>query len=158
MNNFDYNQLKASFLYDAKTGVLTRTRTQKPAKSLDVYGYIQVGYLGKIYKAHRLIWAIVYGTFPEGVIDHINGNRSDNRLDNLRIVTRQQNSHNQKNPHKTNKSKHLGVCWNKRSSKWQAGISVNNKTIYLGVFETVEQAHNAYVEAKKIYHPSAPAR
>ena len=123
---------------------------------MDVHGYVVVFFNGKIYKAHRLIWAIVHGELPKGHIDHINGNRSDNRIQNLRVVTQQQNSHNQQNINKRNKSGFRGVCWNRKSSKWQASISVNSKTIYIGVFSTPENAHLAYLDAKKVYHPSSP--
>jgi hypothetical protein len=156
MNNFDFNNLRQSFTYDCESGVLTRTRTNKAANSMDVHGYVVVFFNGKIYKAHRLIWAIVHGELPKGHIDHINGNRSDNRIQNLRVVTQQQNSHNQQNINKRNKSGFRGVCWNRKSSKWQASISVNSKTIYIGVFSTPENAHLAYLNAKKVYHPSSP--
>jgi hypothetical protein len=156
MNNFDFNNLRQSFTYDCGSGVLTRTRTNKAANSMDVHGYVVVFFNGKIYKAHRLIWAIVHGELPKGHIDHINGNRSDNRIQNLRVVTQQQNSHNQQNINKRNKSGFRGVCWNRKSSKWQASISVNSKTIYIGVFSTPENAHLAYLNAKKVYHPSSP--
>jgi hypothetical protein len=152
MSDFDFNLLKDSFRYDAESGFLTRVSNNKIVNSKDAYGYIQVGYMKKMYKAHRLIWAIVYGKFPIGHIDHINGIRFDNRLTNLRSVTHQQNIHNQKNPNKKNKSGYLGVCWNKKAKKWQAEIQVNNKNKYLGVFESLIDAHNAYISAKQIYH------
>lgn len=154
MSEFDFNLLRKSFDYDIDSGILTRTRTNKVVKTLDAYGYIQVGYLGKVYKAHRLIWAICYAKFPYGYIDHINGMRSDNRLCNLRDVSKQENSHNQKKPNKRNTSGYLGVCRNKKLNKWQSEISVNGRSIYLGLFNTPEEAHQAYLEAKKIYHPS----
>lgn len=122
---------------------------------MDMHGYLVAFFNGKIYKVHRLIWAIVHGEFPKGQIDHINGNRSDNRLCNLRVVTQQQNAHN-KQRDKRNKSGFTGVCWNKKASKWQAAISVNSKTIYIGVFSTPENAHLAYLNAKKVFHPSSP--
>lgn len=154
MNNFDFNNLRQSFTYDCESGVLTRTRTNKLANSMDVQGYLVAFFNGKIYKVHRLIWAIVHGEFPKGQIDHINGNRSDNRLCNLRVVTQQQNSHN-KQWDRRNKSGFTGVCWNKKASKWQAAISVNSKTIYIGVFSTPENAHLAYLNAKKVFHSSS---
>jgi hypothetical protein len=63
-----------------------------------------------------------------------------------------QNAQNKTKQAKTNTSGYKGVCWNKRSKKWQSSISVNRKTIYLGVFENPEFAHQAYLDAKKIYH------
>jgi len=76
--------------------------------------------------------------------DHINHNTLDNRRYNLRIVTHQQNHWNQKKP--------KGCYWHKRAKKWQAQIVLKNKKIYLGCFETEQEAHVAYLEAKKIYH------
>ena len=156
MNNFDFNNLRQSFIYDGESGVLTRTRNNKPANSMDVHGYVVVFFQGKIYKAHRLIWAILHGAFPSGQIDHINGVRHDNRTKNLRVVTQLQNAQNKPNRFKTNKSGYRGVCWNARAKKWQAGIHANGASIYLGVFDTPELAHQAYLEAKKTHHPSAP--
>jgi hypothetical protein len=152
MDKFDYQHLRESFTYYPKTGTLIRNKNGKSMDSLDFYGYTQVFYRGKTYKGHRLIWAIFFGEFPKGQIDHINGVRHDNRIENLRDVNQQQNLHNQKLPHKQNKSGYLGVCWNEKSKKWQAGISINRKTKYLGVFDNKEDAHKAYLEAKKIYH------
>ena len=157
MSKFDFQYLRESFTYCPEVGILIRKSSGKPAKSMDVHGYIQVGYQKKVYKAHRLIWAIIHGKFPDESIDHINGIRSDNRISNLRIVTKQQNSHNQQQKNKNNKSGFTGVCWSKSTSKWQAGIHVNGSYIYLGVFTTAEEAHLAYLNAKKIHHPSAPA-
>jgi hypothetical protein len=155
MNDFNFEKLRQAFTYCQETGVLVRNSNGISVTGLDAHGYVQVGYLKKMYKAHRLIWAMIHGEFPDGQIDHINGNRSDNRLCNLRVVTQQQNAHN-KQKNKRNKSGFTGVCWNKKSSKWQACISVNAVTIYLGVFHTAEQAHAAYLSAKSIHHITAP--
>jgi hypothetical protein len=158
MDNFDFEKLRQAFTYFPKTGVLIRNSNGKSMSGLDAYGYIQLGYLKKMYKAHRIIWAIVHGEFPKGHIDHINGERADNRIDNLRVVTHQQNVHNQQKKNKRNKSGYVGVCWNKRSAKWQATIHANGASIYLGVFHSAEKAHEAYLSAKLIYHTSAPDR
>lgn len=156
MNNFDFNNLRKSFTYDSESGVLTRTRNNKPVSSVDVNGYVVAFFEGKIYKAHRLIWAIMHGAFPPHQIDHINGVRHDNRFKNLRAVTQLENAQNKQHKFKTNTSGYRGVCWNARSKKWQATISVNSKTIYIGVFSNPENAHLAYLNAKKVYHPSSP--
>jgi hypothetical protein len=156
MDNFDFELLRQAFKYCPKTGTLVRNSNGNSMTGLDAYGYIQVGYRKKMYKAHRLIWAMVYGEFPQGHIDHINGVRHDNRIENLRVVTHQQNVHNQQRKNKRNKSGYVGVCWNKRAAKWQAGIHVNGSYRYLGVFSTPEEAHAAYLKAKKVHHPTAP--
>ena len=115
---------------------------------LDMDGYIRtqivIGSKHKVIKAHRLIMG-----FPESLlIDHINHNTLDNRKENLRIVTNKINQHNQKSS--------KGYSWNKQVKKWKAGIRVNNKLLFLGYFETEAEAREAYLEAKKKYHPSAP--
>ena len=156
MDRFDFEHLRASFTYHPKTGELIRNSNGKTMAGTDAHGYIQVGYQKKMYKAHRLIWAITHGEFPQGHIDHINGKRSDNRIENIRVVNHQQNVHNQQALNKKNKSGYTGVCWNDRAKKWQAGIHIDGKHKYLGVFPTAEQAHHSYLEAKKIFHPSAP--
>jgi hypothetical protein len=156
MDKFDFKDLRESFTYCPNKGTLIRNSNGNAMKGTDAYGYVQVGYRGKMYKAHRLIWVIMHNEFPNGQIDHINGVRHDNRACNLRVVTRQQNAHNKQNRAINNKSGYTGVCWNKKVSKWQASISVNRVNIYLGIFTTPELAQEAYLVAKKIYHPSAP--
>jgi len=92
--------------------------------------------------AHRLIMS-----FPNNFyIDHINGNKLDNRKINLRLVTNSQNQHNQLN---------VSGCY-KQKYGWSATIHANGKSIYLGNYNTKDEARAAYLEAKKIYHPTAP--
>lgn len=102
-------------------------------------GYVMVGLLGKRIYLHRLIWLREYGEWPDQV-DHINGNRSDNRLCNLRNVTNQENSRNSKR-NKNNTSGQTGVYFNKRANKWQSYIyDREGNSIYLGLFERFEDA------------------
>jgi len=100
--------------------------------------------------AHRVAWAIFYGEWPEGIIDHVDGNPSNNRIDNLRIATNAQNCHNSK-PRK-NVSGFKGVSWFPRDRRWRARIRVNRKEIMLGYFRTPEAAHEAYCEGSKRFH------
>jgi hypothetical protein len=98
-------------------------------------GYVRASVKNKRYYVHRIIWEMYNGTMPEGMqIDHISGIRSDNRIENLRVVTHTINMRNQKK-YATNTSGVTGVCWSKKSSKWRAHIKVNNKKIHLGYFE-----------------------
>jgi hypothetical protein len=114
-------------------------------------GYIKISINKVIIPAHRIILAMENGVWPFGEVDHINGNRSDNRLSNLREVTHQQNCINRSKA-TNNKSGYVGVSWHAGGNKWQAHISVNRKTIYLGLFDTAEKAHESYRSAaKKIY-------
>ena len=92
--------------------------------------------------AHQFIFYKAYGKVVEH-IDHINGDRSDNRIENLREVTKQQNSFN------TNAK---GYNWSRTNKKWRAQIILNKKYIYLGLFDKEEDARQAYLDAKEIYH------
>jgi len=93
----------------------------------------------KGFRAHRIAWTIHYGKWPEGHIDHINGDRGDNSLDNLRDVSRCENMRNSKIP-STNKSGVLGVYWDKVNSLWRASISVEGKTLNLGRYASISEA------------------
>lgn len=156
-------KLREDIGYNPETGKLT-WKVSKPGNkrvgslvgSLRKDGYIHVTYCKRLYYAHRLIWFLVYGVLPVNYIDHINGNRNDNRLSNLRDVTRQENMHNQRNKSKNNKSGYRGVSRNSASGKWVAQIEINNEGKYLGLFLTAEEASEAYEAAKLIYHPTAP--
>lgn len=102
-------------------------------------GYIQISIYKKRYLAHRLAWMYVHGTFPRLFIDHINGNKADNRIDNLREADKAQNAHNSKLSN-ANKSGAKGVIFYKRYGTWQADITYRGKSYYLGRFETKEEA------------------
>ena len=118
--------------------------------SVDKYGYKQGGVLSKTYLAHRVIWAIVNCEWPSGQIDHINGNKIDNRIVNLRIVN---NSENQKNQTiaSNNTSGFMGVSWKKATKKWYVFIGVDGKMKSLGYFCELSDAINARKEAEVAY-------
>ena len=144
--------LRHLFDYDPITGYLIWKNTYSNKNKIgttagikDNRGYIRISIDGVYYQSHRLIWMYVYGKDPiDLVIDHINGNRSDNRIKNLRIVTNQKNLFNQ--------TKAKGCHWNKGAQKFEAQIMVNRKTTYLGLFETEQEAHQAYLNAKENLH------
>ena len=107
-------------------------------------GYITIFVNGKHYFKHRVVAYAFLGldiNNPKQHIDHIDRNRQNNNFMNLRIVTSQENSFN------TNAKGYI-----KKGKKFQAHIRINNKQIYLGYYDTEEEAHQAYLEAKKIYH------
>lgn len=114
--------------------------------------YCRVKVQGKLYLAHRLAWFYAYKVWPVGHIDHIDGDKSNNRLSNLRVVTIRGNQQNQSRAHKRNKSGLLGVATHR--SGFTSRISNNGKVVYLGLFKTPEEAHQAYLEAKRKYHPT----
>jgi len=103
------------------------------------------------YLAHRLAWLYVYGYFPKECIDHIDLDRGNNKIINLREATRRNNNCNM-GISKKNTSGFKGVYWNVAAKKWQAYISVNNKSKYLGVYKNKEDAYKAFCDAAKKYH------
>lgn len=110
----------------------------------DKLGYIKLGFNGKWVLAHRLAWRLSKGEWPEGEIDHINGNPSDNRISNLRVVTRSQNVMNTRRGN--------GVCWHKRNKAWQVLIKAGGKSHYIGLFKDRAAADSAAVEAINRLH------
>jgi hypothetical protein len=118
-------------------------------------GYGRIKLLGKKYKAHRVAWAIHHGEWPELQIDHINGVRTDNRLENLRQATNRQNAMNRERP-ANNMSGVMGVTWDKIARKWISAICVNGKNTYLGCFDLFADAVSVRKDAETEYgfHPN----
>ncbi|MCJ8336353.1 MAG: HNH endonuclease [Epibacterium sp.] len=129
----------------------------KPALSALANGYPHGNIFRRRYRAHRVIMAMVLGEWPPEQVDHINGNRSDNRLCNLRAVDHLTNQLN-RGMASSNKSGVNGVSWYKSRKKWEAYITINKKRIKLGYFETLEAAKAARAQADLKYgftnHPS----
>jgi len=111
--------------------------------------HVNIG-VRKRYCGHRIAWLLHYGQWPTNVIDHINGNPSDNRIANLRDCTLSQNARNQKLSSRNTSGK-IGVTFNKRAQKWRAWIKVDKKTISLGYHYTKAEAIAARCAAEKIY-------
>jgi hypothetical protein len=165
--------LRESLDYDPATGVLTwRVRPShhfemehrwkafaarwagKPAGSLNYHGYLNVGIDGRLYKANRIAFSLHHCIDLKDVppqLDHIDGDRVNNRADNLRAVTHAQNQHNA-GRRSDNASGFKGVSWQRRGLKWAAQIRVKGKKVSLGHFDTPEAAHAAYCEAAKFHH------
>ena len=116
----------------------------------DGSGYNVGQIFNKQYKAHRTIWAMHYGTWPDREIDHINQDRSDNRISNLRIVTSQENNRN-RSMTPNNTSGHVGVYWDKNREKWAAQIMVSGKNKFIGYFTDIEDAAAARTDANAKY-------
>jgi len=114
-------------------------------------GYKMIRLDNMLYLSHRLAWLYVYGNWPVNQIDHINGNRLDNSLANLREATNMENAQNRFNLRKNNKSGFAGV--RKENNKWLAEIKVNYIPIRIGLFNTPEEASQAYIKEKHIRHP-----
>lgn len=105
-----------------------------------------------MYLEHRLAWLYVTGTWPSDQIDHVNGIRDDNRIFNLREATGPENNGNQRQARSDNKTGLLGVYWDKQHKKFSAKIMFSGKHKYLGYFPTAEEAHAAYIKAKRELH------
>lgn len=151
------------FTYDEASGLLLYRVDRKNVSAGTVAGYCRKdGYQvvcvkKRRYYAHRIIWLMINGAFPPDKmdIDHIDGNKRNNRIQNLRVVTRSQNNQNMKRLRVGKTSKHIGVCWMAREGKWAAYIKVGNKRMSLGYHDTELLAHAAYSSAKTKYHIGA---
>ena len=143
-------KLKKELSYNRETGVFTRLKSRGNQKSGEIVckknssGYYEYRVFdeesneSKKYKAHRLAWLYEYGEFPNN-IDHINGDRTDNRIQNLRDVSKAENNRNL-SIYKNNKSGHIGVYFDNRLKKYCANIRYNGKLIHLGVFTSIDEA------------------
>lgn len=141
---FDYNPMTGDFVRKvSRSG--PKAHVGSVAGCDNGQGYIRIYVDGKPYKAHRLAWLYVHGSMPKE-IDHKNLNRSDNRIANLRAVSRGQNRTNC-GAYKNNTSGLKGVSLYKPNGKWKAQIQKDGKKLALGYFDTKEEAHSAYVNA-----------
>lgn len=143
-------RLKELLSYDPITGTFKRLKQVKYKINLDKIvgsncnGYLIVNLDGKFYRLHRLVWLYMYGKFPENQIDHIDGDRCNNKLQNLREATNSENARN-KSKYKKNKSGYKGVYWIEESEKWRASIILDNKkTKHIGLYENLEDAVEAH--------------
>jgi hypothetical protein len=149
-------RLKELLAYDEETGVFTWKvqRNKIPAgtvaSSTHNQGYFQIGIDRKRYLAHRLAWLYVYGQMPEHEIDHINHDKADNRIANLRCVTHAENLKNASSQ-KNNLSGFNGVHYDKSRSKWLAHIQVDRKFKNLGRFDDFDEAVKARQAAEVLY-------
>ena len=137
--------IEQGYSYNAEKGLVYGKKNKLLTSNDRGYMRLQLYVNNKVYRirGHQFAW---YWFYKECVkeIDHINGNRSDNRICNLRSVTRQQNMWNKKNA--------KGYYFHKAAQKYAGQIRINTKAIHLGLFNTEEEARNAYLAAKEIYH------
>jgi hypothetical protein len=141
--------------YDPETGFF---RWKKPGRKRKVGaiaggirggGYWSISINHSVRYAHRAAFAWVHGRWPDGQIDHINGNRCDNRISNLREASNQQNQANARR-RKDNTSGFKGVRPAKIKGKWWAYVYVNGKATYIGTYDSPELAHQGYVKAASV--------
>lgn len=150
-------EVREHLSYDPATGVFTwvkpRCSRMHPgalAGSRKPEGYVRI-YFGRMILAHRLAWFYVHGEWPTGEIDHINGNRADNRIANLRVATHAENGRN-RGANRTNSLGLKGVSWHPQAKMWRARIHVDRKQHCLGYFLKPEDAHAAYCAAADKLH------
>ena len=150
-------QEDALLLFDYIDGGLywknpTHGKAVKGSKAgfINEIGYYQISIYGKKFREHQIVYLMKNGFIPKE-IDHINGNRTDNRIENLREATRTQNMYN-KPAYKSNTSGSKNVSWKAKINKWQVAISYEGKRKYLGVFEDFEFAELVATEARNKYH------
>lgn len=159
MKTFSIARLHECFLYMHDTGWLIRrlkshwsNNAGERAGTVNVHGYRQVWVCGVLLLEHRVIWAMCTGAWPQTQIDHINGNKSDNRMSNLRLATASQNSRNVK-MHARNLLGVKGVSINMNGRKrYRVRIMVGRKSIRVGEFDSLEEASAAYAEAALKHH------
>lgn len=152
-------RLRELLHYEPESGIFTYARNRQGVFAGDVAGgpndkgYRKHKIDGRYYLGHRLAWLYVNGVWPEGEVDHINGLRSDNRIDNLRDVPRKTNSENQRKARSANRSGLLGVCSPcGQDKKYKAMIMVAGKAKTLGRFDNAEDAHACYLKSKRALH------
>jgi hypothetical protein len=149
-------ELQSKLHYDSETGIFTwincgcKKFNGLVAGHSNNRGYLNIHFNSKLYLNHQLAWMYIYGYIPK-YIDHINGDKHDNRIANLREATNQQNCLNKK-LNKNNTSGIKGVSWYKPSKKWYAQLSINGKIKNLGYFEDIELAELVVKEAREKYH------
>lgn len=146
--------------YDQSAGRFTwlvqkarRTPVGSVAGAVDGLGYIGIQIDGQRYQAHRLAWLYVHGRWPEGILDHVNGDRADNRIDNLREASTAENRMNS-GINRNNTSGHKGVIWCPHNKKWRARISVGAKRHHLGHFTSREAAAATYEAGFQKLYPT----
>lgn len=154
-------ELMALLVYSAVTGIFRwrvdrggTARAGSIAGCINGKGYLVIGINGKLYLAHRLAWLYVHGVWPSDEIDHINRDRADNRIENLREATSAENKRNVGKRH-DNTSGYVGVTWCKTKQKWKAQIQHDGKTTHLGFYDILEDAIAARISGELLYWGAA---
>jgi len=154
----DQDYLKEILSYNPETGEFhwktppgLKIKAGAVAGQVKDNGYHAITIQGKVYKSHRLAWKIQYNEDPPDHIDHVNGSKLDNRIENLRKATPSQNQYNKRMP-RLPKSGVKGVCWHKAVKKWRAQIATERRVIHLGYFTEISEAADARAAAVLIYH------
>lgn len=151
METLVYDQYAGTFTWRIDRGcVKAGTATGTPGSARN--GYLRIYLDGRSYSLHRLAWLYVFGEHPSGEIDHIDGNKLNNKISNLRVLDRSKNQQNLRCAHKDNATGFLGVSFNKKNRKFTAHITIKGENRYLGSFFCAQEAHSAYLEEKRKHH------
>lgn len=159
MKQLTAERLREMLTYDPDTGVFSwnvptkKIRIGDVAGGMNIHGYGVIGIDKHTYLAHRLAWLYVHGVWPANEVDHRDSDKTNNRIANLREATTQQNQHNRVHAQTNSKSGVLGVSRTKVGRPWQAFIKLNGCQKYLGRFSSQNEAHAAYIAAKRQLHP-----
>jgi hypothetical protein len=155
--NLTSQRLRELLTYDPETGIFTnkvkrgnRGIQGAVTGSLRSNGYIAIAVEATVYYSHRLAWLYMTGDWPKFDIDHKDGNKTNNRFENLRDVTTTVNTQNRRKAKSDSSTGVIGVT--KHRDKFTAWIAVNKKKIYLGVFDILKEGSRAYLEHKRKYH------
>ncbi len=160
MSQLTANRLREVLSFDSSTGAMCWSKPPSPSRvkpgqvagSVAKSGYLTIRIDRTLYLAHRLAWLYVHGEWPTQKIDHINGDKHDNRIANLRLATDRVNAQNVRKPQANNTSGFLGVTFCRWTNRWLAQIQTGGKHHNLGRFDTPELAHAAYLQAKRRLH------
>lgn len=147
---FTYNEVEGTFVWRIANG--GRSSPGRVAGASCPQGYVYLRIDGVPYRAHRLAWLYVYGEWPPEFIDHLNGNRSDNRIANLRLATLETNNQNRRNARKDSLTGLMGVTFRKKDGYYQGVIQHHGVRYYLGRSRDPQVIHLRYLEAKRSLH------
>lgn len=156
MKTLTADRLRELYVYEPGNGLLRRRTSTGGRSAGSVAGNgqpgrcIQIYVDGRNYKAHRIIWLMVTGVWPTYEVDHMDGDPSNNRWNNLRDTPHRINQQNRRQCPSHSKLKVIGVTPNR--DRFGAQIKVDGKRVWLGTFDTIEQAHAVYLEAKRRLH------
>lgn len=146
-------ELAGCYRYDAETGLFFSLKSGKRAGFVDAHGSVILvpWFKGRRFQAHRVAWAFMHTDPLDLYVDHINGNRSDNRLANLRLATHSQNNHNM-GVGERNTSGFKGVSYSRARGKWEAKVKLGGITHHFGRHETAELANIAAIAGRAVLH------
>jgi hypothetical protein len=155
-NELSFDLAQSLFVYDGQTGLLqwrVKRGNRLPGQAVgtpDTHGHLRFKLNGLAYAVHRVCWLLGNGENAKGEVDHWNGERADNRKENLRDADRFLNAENRRRAHKNNRLGKLGV--RPVGARFEARITVRKRQVSLGLFDTADQAHGAYLSAKREWH------